>query len=133
MGRSPNRIAAALGLLACAYDPAREADRAYTAGVAQVESVEIDLRSGSPPIAVARVAGTLPDACTELEPPWVRRSGEVFDVLLRTRRPFGADCPPEPVPFEQRVRLRLDPGPGAWVVTVNGVSRGFAASSGLGP
>jgi hypothetical protein len=119
--------AVALGLLACAYDPAREADRAYAAGMAQVESIEVEVRSSSPPVAMARVKGWLPDACTELEPPWVRRNGEVFDVMLRTRRPFGADCRPEPVPFEQAVRLRLDPGPGAWVVTVNGVSRGFAA------
>ena len=131
MLRRPSAAAAAaLGLLACAYDPAREADRAYAAGVAQVESVEVDVRSGSPPVAVARVAGFLPDACTELEPPWVRRNGAVFEVLLRTRRPFGAECPPEPVPFEARVRLRLDPGPGAWLVRVNDVSRGFAVPLG---
>jgi hypothetical protein len=131
MLRRPSAAAAALGLLACAYDPAREADRAHAAGVAQVESVEVDVRSGPTPVAVARVAGFLPDACTELEPPWVRRNGAVFEVLLRTRRPFGADCKPEPVPFEERVRLRLDPGPGSWVVTVNGVSRGFAVAPGL--
>ena len=130
MLRRPSAAAALLGLLACGYDPAREADRAHTSGLARVESIEVNVRSTSPPIAVARVQGFLPDACTELEPPWVRRNGAVFEVSLRTRRPFGADCPPEPVPFEERVRLRLDPGPGAWVVNVNGVSQGFAAPVG---
>ena len=119
--------AAAFGLLACGYDPAREADRAYTAGTARVESVEVDVRAGSPPVAIALVHGVLPDACTELEPAWVQRNGPVFEVSLATRRPFGAPCRPEPVPFTERVRLRLDAGPGAYVVTVNGVSQGFAA------
>jgi hypothetical protein len=131
LGRRLHRTAAALGLLACGHDPVREADRAYTVGTAQVESVEVDVRLGSSQVAVARVSGLLPDACTELEAPWVRRNGPVFEVTLATRRPFGARCPPEPVPFEQRVRLRIDPGPGAYVVNVNGVRQGFAARPGL--
>ena len=115
--------------LSCAGERAREADRPYTAGLARVESVEIEVRSIVPAAAWARVRGELPDACTAIDTPEVRRSGSIFRVVLATRRPFGARCEPLATPFEERVRLDVDPEiSGAYVVTVNGVSQSFAVN-----
>ncbi|MGI9592478.1 MAG: hypothetical protein ACR2P8_14000 [Myxococcota bacterium] len=126
------RLPLLLALLAllpgCAWQR-READRPYTAGLAQVESVEIEVRSIVPAAAWARVRGELPDPCTAIDAPDVRRSGSVFQVVLATRRPFGAPCEPLATPFEERIRLDVDPEiSGAYVVTVNGVSQSFAVN-----
>lgn len=111
----------------CLADRAREADRPYTAGLAQVESVEVEVRSASPAAAWVWVRGHLPDPCTALDTPDVRRSGSFFRVVLSTRRPFGATCAQLLTPFEKRIRLDVnDEGSGAYVVTVNGVSQSFA-------
>ncbi len=120
-------LATILLLAACAADRAREADRPYTAGLAQVESVEVEVRSLAPASAWARVRGHLPDPCTALESADVRRSGSFFHVVLPTRRPFGALCEQSSTPFEARIRLDVDADQsGAYIVTVNGVSQGFA-------
>lgn len=115
--------------LACAGDRAREADRPYTGGIAQVESVEVEVRPQAPASAWAVVRGRLPDACTQLQTPDVRRTGSIIDVILETRRPFGASCAQMVVPFEKRVRLGIDSEvSGAYVVNVNGVSQSFAVN-----
>jgi inhibitor of cysteine peptidase len=121
----------ALGLpgAACGGDAAREADRPYTAGLARVERVEVEVSRRAPVDAWAVVSGQLPDACTELQSPDVRRNGSVFDVVLETRRPFGAMCAQMLVPFERRIRLGVDTEvSGAYVVNVNGVSQSFAVN-----
>lgn len=124
-----------VALVGCAGGAAREADRPFTGGLARVESVEVEVRRAAPASAWARVRGELPDACTALEPPEVRRSGSVFRVYLATRRPFGARCAPEAMPFEERIRLDVDEAiSGAYVVDVNGVSQSFAVHPrGAGP
>jgi len=48
-------------------DPAREADRPYTAGMAAVERVKVEVVSIAPPRLRIDVSGFLPDACTEIE------------------------------------------------------------------
>lgn len=111
---------------ACASDPAREADRPYTGGLAQVDSVTISLGSHAPVQARALVRGSLPDPCTELEPPRVRRAGAIFEVELTTRRRFGANCAQVVMPFERQILLNVPAGSGAYFVTVNGVSQGFS-------
>ena len=59
----------------------------------------------------------------------MRRAGSIFDVILETRRPFGASCAQVVVPFEKRVRLGIDSEvSGAYVVNVNGVSQSFAVN-----
>jgi hypothetical protein len=122
-------LATILLLLACAAERAREADRPYTAGLAEVESVEIEVQRLAPASAWARVRGHLPDPCTALESADVRRSGSIFRVVLPTRRPFGALCEPMTTPFETRIRLDVDTDhSGAYVVTVNGVSQSFAVN-----
>ncbi len=122
-------LAALIPVLACAAIRARETDRPYTAGLAQVESVEVEVRSSPPAAAWARVRGQLPDPCTRLEGADVRRSGSVFRVVLPTRRPFGVICAQGLTPFEKRIRLDVDSDvSGAYVVTVNGVSQSFAVN-----
>jgi len=116
--------------LACAGDAAREADRPYTGGLAQVHSVAIRV-DRSPIRAQVLVRGSLPDPCTELEPPRVRRAGSVFEVELTTRRRFGARCAAVAMPFERRIPLSLPGGSGAYFVTVNGVSQAFSVSPSL--
>ena len=120
-------VALLASLLACFGGRAREADRPYTSGLAEVERVEVDVQGVPPAAAWARVRGQLPDRCTVLDSPDVRRSGSIFDVVLATRRPFGARCAPASTPFEKRVRLDVDADrSGAYIVTVNGVSQSFA-------
>ena len=119
---------------ACANDPAREADRPYTAGLANVERLEVEVRNQGTAAAWAVASGHLPDACTDLESPDVRRNGSVFEVVLETRRPFGAMCAQMLVPFEKRIRLYVDAEiSGAYIVTVNGVSQSFAVNVIRGP
>jgi hypothetical protein len=123
------RPTAAIGILAavaCVGDAAREADRPYTAGLAHIESVEVRITEGAPPWVDAVVRGVLPDACTALEPADVRRLTDGFDVTLATRRPFGARCAQGLVPFQKSITLPVEGRlPGAYVVTINGVSQSF--------
>ena len=114
-------------LLACAGQAAREADRPFTGGLARVEGLRVEVRGQRPASAWLVVSGTLPDACTRLESPHVQRMGGVFEIVLETRRPFGASCAQVLTPFERRIRLDVDPAvSGAYVVTVNGVTESFA-------
>jgi len=107
---------------ACAGDAAREADRAYTAGVARVEQIEVVLVSTRPPRLRVVVEGFLPDACTELDPPRIRPLGARIEISLETRRPFGASCAPRESPFTRSIPIMLGGGFRLYVVDVNGVS-----------
>jgi hypothetical protein len=113
-------LAALLGG-ACAADPAREADRAFTAGVARVKSIELTLVSVRPPRLRVDVRGSLPDACTEIDPIDPRLLGPKVEITLATRRPFGAKCAPAETPFERSIPLMLSDEVRAYVVDVNGV------------
>ena len=111
------------GLLAgCATDPAREADRAYTAGLARVERLEVELVSRRPPRLRVGVRGSVPDACTEIEAPRIQRLGARIEISLETRRASGASCPPEPTPFTRSIPVMPGGGFRLYVVDVNGVS-----------
>jgi hypothetical protein len=116
-------LAAALAalLLACVRDPAREADRAFTAGMAQVDEVEIGVASARPPRVRVDVKGTLPDPCTEIDRVQTQRLGpSQVEITITTRRPFGADCAPAPTPFERSIPLMLGGSFRLWVIEVNG-------------
>jgi hypothetical protein len=110
------------GSSACAGDREREADRAYTAGIAQVERVEIETRPGARH-AVAVVHGFLPDACTELDRVERMPAGpDALEITLTTRRPFGAMCAQVLQPFTRRIELSVFRTPVIYTVTVNGVT-----------
>ena len=122
--RSAARGAATLACLlaACAADPAREADRPFTAGLARVARVDLDLVSTRPPRLRVGVAGSLPDACTQIDPIEIRRLGARIEITLATRRAFGAACPPAESPFTRSIPLMLSEEFQLYVVDVNGVS-----------
>lgn len=118
--------AAALLALACAGDPARESDRAFSVGLAAVESLEVQVFEGGSPAAVAVARGQLPDACTRIHEVQTRRLGNTFDVTLTTRRDSRETCAQVLVRFEREVSLPLDPpASGAYLVEVNGVRQAF--------
>ncbi|TFG91858.1 MAG: hypothetical protein E4H11_10235, partial [Myxococcales bacterium] len=104
----------------CASKAAREADRAYTAGVARVEQLEVALVSTRPPRLRVTVRGFLADACSGIEPPRIQRLGARIEISLETRRPFGAKCPPGESPFTRSIPLMLDGGFQLYIVDVNG-------------
>ena len=103
-------------------DPAREADRPFTAGVARVVHVELALVSTRPPRLRIEVAGSLPDVCTEIDRIDTRRFASRIEITLETRRPFGAECPPAETPFRRSIPLMLPDEFRSYVVDVNGVS-----------
>ena len=111
---------------ACVGDAAREADRAYTAGVARVLRIEVVLVSTRPPRLRVAVEGLLPDACTEIDPPRIRPLGARIEISLETRRRSGASCPPAESPFTRSIPLMLGGGFRLYVVDVNGVSDSIA-------
>jgi len=124
--RGPLALALPALLGACAGDAAREADRAYTAGVARVERIEVVLVSTRPPRLRIAVEGFLPDACTELDPPWIRPLGARIEISLETRRPFGATCPPGELPFTRSIPVMLGGEFRLYIVDVNGVNESVA-------
>lgn len=89
--------------------------------MAGVERVKAEVVSLSPPRLRVEVRGHLPDACTEIERIDERRMGSRIELRLPTRRPAGADCEPEPTPFERSIPLAIASGFDFFVVDVNGV------------
>jgi inhibitor of cysteine peptidase len=125
-------IACALAA-ACAGSHGIEADRAYEAGLAPVERLEV--RSSRRPPAMVRVEaiGVLPDACTEIDRVRQQRSAAGVTVTLTTRREARAGCAAEPVPFRRGVLLDVEGlPPGLYFVEVNGVRETFEVFGGLG-
>jgi hypothetical protein len=106
---------------ACLGDPAREADRAFTAGMARVAGIELQLVSVRPPRLRVDVRGSLPDACTEIDPVDTRVFGSRIEITLATRRPYGAKCLPAETPFERSIPLMLSDEVSSYLVDVNGV------------
>ena len=83
--------------------------------------MELALVSTRPPRLRVDVRGSVPDACTEIEPADPRFLGSRVEITLATRRPAGAKCPPSETRFERSIPLMLSGDVGAWVVDVNGV------------
>jgi inhibitor of cysteine peptidase len=123
LGRRGRRAAALAALVAgCVNHPAREADRAFTAGLPRVDQVEIWVVSTRPPRIRVDVRGTLPDPCTAIDRVDTRRLAAQVEITLTTRRPFGADCAPEETPFTRSIPVMLGGEFRLWVVKVNGVA-----------
>jgi inhibitor of cysteine peptidase len=128
------RALAACGLFAaaCAGSRALEADRAYQAGVAQVERIAVDASKRPPSRVHVEAFGTLPDACTEIDRVRQRREGAGVDVTLTTRRE-ARSCEAAPRPFQRSILLDVSGlPPGLYFVDVNGVRGTFQIFEDLG-
>lgn len=120
--------------LACASDPARESDRAYQGGLAVVSSIDVHvLPGGSGGIvasAVAIVRGHLPDVCTEIDEIDQSSLGTRIELRITTRRPFGAVCAQQIVPWERSVQIPGLARGGLYSVVANGVSTSVTVMQG---
>ena len=105
--------------LGCAHS-AREADRPFSAGIAQVDEVEVTVVSTRPPRVRVDVRGTLPDPCTEIDVVQTQSLGAQIDINISTRRPFGARCDPAPTPFTRSIPMILGGSFRLWLFDVNG-------------
>ena len=113
-------------LCACAGNRAPEEDRAYQLGVAAVESIDVTVHRERPVSVDVTVSGQLPDACTLIYRTQQERSTTGILVTLTTRRESGANCAPEPRPFQRTFLLDIHGmPPGLYFVSVNGVSGTF--------
>ena len=113
-------------LCACAGNRALEADRAYEAGLATVDRVDVHVRRQRPVLADVTVYGELPDACTLIHRAQQERRATGITVTLTTRREAGASCPAEPRAFQYTISLDVRGGPpGLYFLSVNGVSTTF--------
>jgi inhibitor of cysteine peptidase len=119
----------ALGLLValgCAGLRGMEEDRAYQAGLAAVERIDVREQRGRPALVAVTAYGELPDACTTLDRVRQERRGSGIDLTLTTRRDSGASCAATPQPFIKTIQLMVDGfTPGIYFVTVNGVQGSF--------
>jgi hypothetical protein len=85
--------------------------RSFPADVEEIEPVAVILRNVSnSPIPFASlsvvVRGSLPDGCTQLGQPQVRRRRNRFFVYLPALQPLGVRCtPPPPEGFETFINL----------------------------
>ena len=116
----------ALAAVACAGGRAFEADRAYEAGVAVVERIDVNVHPERPVSADVSVVGQLPDACTLIHRAQQERRMSGIAVTLTTRRESGARCVAEPRPFQRTIPLDIHGlPPGLYFVSVNGVQSTF--------
>ena len=121
-------VLALAGFAGCASDPRREADRAYQGGQAAVAQVEVYVLPGGfrTATAVILIRGHLPDRCTEIDDVDHSALGARILVEITTRRPFGALCAPQVVPWQRSVQIPdLERG-GLYSAEANGVRRTFA-------
>ena len=115
-----------VALCACAGNRGYEADRAYEAGIAAVESIDVTEHRQRPVSVDVTVSGTLPDPCTLIYRAQQERHTSGITVTLTTRRESGARCEPEPRPFQRTFPLEIQgTAPGLYFLSVNGVSGTF--------
>ena len=112
----------------CAGYLAREADRPYTGGLAQVESVDAIAYSSGPSQAYVRlrVEGQLPDPCTRIDRVERHWLGSHLEVTIHTRRESGVVCVQQIQPFRRTVMVDMSgASPGSYTASVNGVDVWF--------
>jgi hypothetical protein len=105
-------------------------DGATEPGEAVVESVDILTLESFPVQIRAEVEGYLPDGCSTLGDPVVRREGDVFIVTLPATRPADALCTTVIQPFAESVALDVyGLAAGTYGVIVNDVETSFTLAT----
>jgi len=86
---------------------------------ATLESMSVNIMESFPVQVSVRLQGNLPDGCTEIHRITSSRDGEVFTIVIETKRPTGeVVCTTALVPFERNVNLDVK-GLSAGEYTVN--------------
>lgn len=105
--------------------PAPAGEQVIT-GLASVASVDALVLESFPVQVHAIAQGNLPDGCTEIDQTLQQRTGNVFEVVLTTKRPADAMCTMAIEPFEETIPLDVLGLPaGDYTVTVNGIGDTF--------
>jgi CubicO group peptidase (beta-lactamase class C family) len=100
----------------------RDADRSdpFIRRQAGIQSLEIRVSSETPPKVQAMIEGYFSDGCTTLESITQKRTGDRFEIFIRTRRPAGVNCIQVIVPFREVIPLMVSGlKAGIYTVTVN--------------
>ncbi|MFN2303211.1 MAG: hypothetical protein ACK2TV_05695 [Anaerolineales bacterium] len=87
--------------------PVEEENMQYTYGSdATLESISVNIMESFPVQISVSLQGYLPDGCTELNRITSSRDGQVFTIVVETKRPTGeVACTMAIVPFERTVNL----------------------------
>lgn len=87
---------------------------------AGIESLEVRVSPEAPPRVLAVIGGYYSDGCTTLESITQKRTGDRFEIFIRTRRPAGVNCPQVIMPFREVLPLMVSGlKAGTYTVTVN--------------
>jgi inhibitor of cysteine peptidase len=91
-------------------------------GTAMIEELELFLLESFPVQVQARIAGNLPDGCTEIDGISVDRDvdARTFDITVSTVRPADAVCTEALVPFEEVIPLDVQGLPAATYTVMAG-------------
>jgi inhibitor of cysteine peptidase len=93
---------------------------------ANVDEIEIVILETDPVQVRVIAKGNFPDGCTTIGKAETKRTDNVFDVSIKTRRPKDSICTEALVPFEETVSLDvLNLSKGTYTVNVNGISKTF--------
>ncbi len=95
-----------------------------------VDDVQVDVGVGSPIPVNVRVAGVLPDQCSQIEYSTIKQDGTNFIIEL-SAIPGGSECMKDTLPFIISIPLNVVYLPaGAYSATVNGVRADFTLQTG---
>jgi len=103
---------------------------ATVVSTAQVDTIEVEETSDSPPEVYVVVRGYLPDGCTKIDQVYQDVSNRVINVTITTKRDPDVECTLALKAYEEVVPLEtynLDDG--MYTVIVNDVSTSFELST----
>lgn len=113
-------------LSGCALFGGDPSDGDLIYGEALVDSISIEILESFPVQVRVVAVGNLQDACTGVSSVDVMKSGNTFDVSIKTSRPADMSCAQVLTPFEESFMLDVYGLPaGNYVVDVNGVTESF--------
>jgi Tol biopolymer transport system component len=96
-----------------------------------VESVSVEVGTGSPIPVHVNASGTLPNTCAQIEYGEVRQDGANFVITLAAVPSSDTNCAPDALPFLIRLPLNVIGLPaGDYSAVVNGVSAPFQLEGG---
>ena len=93
---------------------------------ATVTSVEVTATGNAAPTYTAVATGYFPDTCTQMGRTTQKAVRTTIKITIFTQQMSSANCVPESVPFEERVRLDVRGlSAGSYAVDINGATTSF--------